>query len=171
MKIRLNNFFFHSILYTGGTTFGKHLVQDLDIENPCVCNEDRKKCKCVRPDAKSEELWLVSRYSTGWKCGLHADWTELNDCLNAELFYYQSNNDPLNRDQGKIQTNQVNRLVQNRRYLYITFLRNPVRRFISEYKHVQRGATWRSSRHLCSGRPPSYDELPPCYNGTNWKGM
>ena len=27
--------------------------------------------------------WLFSRYSTGWKCGLHADYTELTECLAA----------------------------------------------------------------------------------------
>lgn len=27
--------------------------------------------------------WLFSRYSTGWKCGLHADYTELTECLQA----------------------------------------------------------------------------------------
>jgi hypothetical protein len=26
-------------------------------------------------------MWLFSRYSTGWRCGLHADWTELKDCV------------------------------------------------------------------------------------------
>ena len=26
---------------------------------------------------------MFSRYSTGWKCGLHADFTELTECLAA----------------------------------------------------------------------------------------
>lgn len=151
---------------SGGTTFGKHLVQDLDIERPCVCNEDKKKCKCVRPDARSdEELWLFSRHSTGWKCGLHADWTELNDCLNKELTDIQYVD-------GKYYNGAMHEpTTHDRRYLYVSFLREPIRRFISEYKHVQRGATWKSSRHLCSGRPPTYEELPPCYKGPDWRGM
>lgn len=35
---------------------------------------------------------------------------------------------------------------QYHRYYYITFLREPVARYISEFRHVQRGATWRASR-------------------------
>ena len=27
----------------------------------------------------------MSRYSTGWACGLHADWTELKECVNRTL--------------------------------------------------------------------------------------
>ena len=32
-----------------------------------------------------EKNWLFSRYSTGWKCGLHPDWTELVGCVDAYL--------------------------------------------------------------------------------------
>jgi len=31
------------------------------------------------------ESWLFSRFSTGWVCGLHADWTELSSCVDNEL--------------------------------------------------------------------------------------
>ena len=86
---------FLHIQKTGGTTFGKHLVQDIDLEEPCTCesvpkkkkllrkkkvknkkNMYRIKCECLRP-GDSGQTWLFSRYSTGWKCGLHPDWTEL----------------------------------------------------------------------------------------------
>ena len=86
---------FLHIQKTGGTTFGKHLVQDIDLEEPCTCesvpkkkkllrkkkvknkkNMYRIKCECLRP-SDSGQTWLFSRYSTGWKCGLHPDWTEL----------------------------------------------------------------------------------------------
>lgn len=68
---------------TGGTSFGRHLVQDLDLQRPCTCQRKRKRCYCFRPNRN--ENWLFSRYSTGWKCGLHADWTELTNCVNSEL--------------------------------------------------------------------------------------
>ena len=58
-----------------------------------------------------------------------------------------------------------------RRYFYITLLREPVSRFLSEYRHVQRGATWKTSRHLCGGRPPTKSELPPCYVGVDWRNV
>lgn len=74
---------FLHIQKTGGTSFGRHLVRDLDLKRPCTCHRKRKRCYCFRPN--STENWLFSRYSTGWKCGLHADWTELTNCVDAEL--------------------------------------------------------------------------------------
>jgi len=32
-------------------------------------------------------------------------------------------------------------------------------------RHVQRGATWKNSRHFCLGRQATPEELPPCYTG------
>lgn len=74
---------FLHIQKTGGTSFGKHLVKDLDLQRPCTCQRKRKRCYCFRPNRN--ENWLFSRYSTGWKCGLHADWTELTSCVDSEL--------------------------------------------------------------------------------------
>ena len=73
---------------TGGTTFGKHLVQDIDLESPCLCKRRRKskkrkfhhshedfdvkrdkrklKCDCFRPTSKTN--WLFSRYVTKISC-------------------------------------------------------------------------------------------------------
>lgn len=74
---------FLHIQKTGGTSFGKHLVKDLDLQRPCTCQRKRKRCYCFRPNRN--EIWLFSRYSTGWKCGLHADWTELSACVDTEM--------------------------------------------------------------------------------------
>lgn len=57
------------------------------------------------------------------------------------------------------------------RYFYITLLREPISRYLSEFRHVQRGATWRNSRHWCGGRAASDQELPKCYNGVSWRGV
>ena len=65
---------FLHIQKTGGTTFGKHLVEDIDLERPCQCQKRTKNkksrrkfhCDCFRPGSK-ESNWLFSRYSTGWK--------------------------------------------------------------------------------------------------------
>lgn len=71
---------FLHIQKTGGTSFGKHLVNDLNLEKECICHRRKKKrCTCLRPG--TNETWLFSRYTTGWKCGLHADWTELTNCV------------------------------------------------------------------------------------------
>lgn len=132
---------------TGGTKFGKHLVKNLDLKYPCDCVPRRKRCSCKRPN--SEKIWLFSRYSIGWPCGLHADWTELQGCVPNII----------NKREGK---------KRKRKYLYITILREPVSRFVSEFHCYQRGATWKNSLHLCNGRAPTKEELPPCYTGENW---
>uniref|UniRef100_A0A1Y9H201 Heparan-sulfate 6-O-sulfotransferase n=1 Tax=Anopheles dirus TaxID=7168 RepID=A0A1Y9H201_9DIPT len=141
---------FLHIQKTGGTSFGKHLVRDLDLKRPCTCQRKKKRCYCFRPHRN--ENWLFSRYSTGWKCGLHADWTELTGCVDQEL----------DKNEGE---------TAKRRYFYITLLREPIARYLSEFRHVQRGATWKNARHWCLGRHATSDELPPCYNGANWNGV
>ncbi|XP_031786690.1 heparan-sulfate 6-O-sulfotransferase 2 isoform X2 [Nasonia vitripennis] len=138
---------FLHIQKTGGTLFGKHLVRDLDLQRPCSCQRRRKRCFCFRPNRN--ENWLFSRYSTGWKCGLHADWTELTSCVDSEL--------------NKIEGDNV-----KRRYFYITIIRHPVARYLSEFRHVQRGATWKGARHWCGGAQAN---IPQCYPGPNWKGV
>ncbi|NWT39561.1 H6ST2 sulfotransferase, partial [Chroicocephalus maculipennis] len=70
---------FLHIQKTGGTTFGRHLVRNIQLEQPCECRAGQKKCTCYRPNRR--ETWLFSRFSTGWSCGLHADWTELTNCV------------------------------------------------------------------------------------------
>lgn len=53
----------------------------------------------------------------------------------------------------------------------MTLLRDPISRFLSEFKHVQRGATWKTSRHWCDGRLPTSKEIPRCFHGTNWRNV
>ncbi|XP_025033430.1 heparan-sulfate 6-O-sulfotransferase 2 [Python bivittatus] len=55
-------------------------------------------------------------------------------------------------------------------FYYITILRDPVSRYLSEWRHVQRGATWKASLHVCDGRSPTSEELPSCYSGDDWSG-
>merc|ERR1719318_2548735 len=140
---------FLHIQKTGGTTFGKHLVQDIDLARPCLCHRRRNRlnrrklhCDCFRPGIQDRN-WLFSRYSTGWKCGLHPDWTELTSCVDKYLVGLEGG-------------------LVDRRYFYITFLRDPVDRYLSEWRHVQRGATWKTAELRCGNQ--SWSEiLPKCY--------
>lgn len=87
-------------------------MKDLDLETPCECKKGRKRCRCIRPsDSGVNKFWLFSRYSTGWKCGLHADWTELTNCVDNAL-------------------DESEKVVTKRRYFYVTLLREPVGRFL-----------------------------------------
>ncbi|XP_038869887.1 heparan-sulfate 6-O-sulfotransferase 3-B-like [Salvelinus namaycush] len=63
------------------------------------------------------------------------------------------------------------RILGEGNFYYITMLRDPVSRYLSEWKHVQRGATWKTSLHMCDGRSPTQDELPTCYSGDDWLGV
>ena len=132
---------------TGGTTLGRRLVDNIGKiitswfqtihhsileHHSCQKIPKKKRKRCPRPmvynsnrDSIQPELpgtWIFSRYSTGWLCGLHADWTELKDCVAEKM----------NEVYGD----------RKRNFIYITNLRQPVQRFLSEWKHVQRGATW-----------------------------
>lgn len=141
---------------TGGTTLGRRLVDNIE-HHSCQKIPRKKRKRCPRPmvrnsnrDSIQPELpgtWIFSRYSTGWLCGLHADWTELKDCVA----------DKMNEVYG----------ARKRNLVYITNLRQPVQRFLSEWKHVQRGATWRQSSLRCGGS--EHSELnTKCYSGEDW---
>ncbi|CAL9707025.1 unnamed protein product [Knipowitschia caucasica] len=142
---------FLHIQKTGGTTFGRHLVRNIQLERPCECHVGQKKCSCYRPGKK--ETWLFSRFSTGWSCGLHADWTELTNCVPSRMG-----------------SQEPPKSLPRHSYHYITILRDPVSRYLSEWRHVQRGATWKASLHVCDGRSPTLSELPSCYSGDDWSG-
>uniref|UniRef100_A0A8C5E679 Heparan-sulfate 6-O-sulfotransferase n=1 Tax=Gouania willdenowi TaxID=441366 RepID=A0A8C5E679_GOUWI len=113
---------------------------NIQLERPCECHAGQKKCTCLRPGKK--ETWLFSRFSTGWSCGLHADWTELTSCV------------PTRMDSQEVAKN----------------LPRPLVPLLSEWRHVQRGATWKASLHVCEGRSPTLSELPNCYPGDDWSG-
>jgi hypothetical protein len=138
---------FLHIQKTGGTEFGRHLLF-LDVGRPCRLNNPNKilpkRSKCYRPGRRgteNKETWLFSRFSSGWPCGVHADWTELHECVQETL----------DKKEGP----------KEREFFYVTMLREPVARFISEYAHVQRGATWATTHH-CNNRKWN---IPECYPG------
>ncbi|XP_044767742.1 heparan-sulfate 6-O-sulfotransferase 2 isoform X1 [Neomonachus schauinslandi] len=182
---------FLHIQKTGGTTFGRHLVRNIQLEQPCECRVGQKKCTCHRPGKR--ETWLFSRFSTGWSCGLHADWTELTSCVPAVVDGKRDARlrpsrwrifqilDAASKDRrGSPNTNPGanspsstkarNASKSGKNFHYITILRDPVSRYLSEWRHVQRGATWKASLHVCDGRPPTSEELPSCYTGDDWSG-
>ncbi|XP_054978590.1 heparan-sulfate 6-O-sulfotransferase 2 isoform X2 [Sorex araneus] len=171
---------FLHIQKTGGTTFGRHLVRNIQLEQPCECRVGQKKCTCHRPGKR--ETWLFSRFSTGWSCGLHADWTELTSCVptvvdgkrdarlrpSSKDRRGSSNTNPAANSPSSTKTRNTSKSGKN--FHYITILRDPVSRYLSEWRHVQRGATWKASLHVCDGRPPTSEELPSCYTGDDWSG-
>lgn len=144
---------------TGGTTLGRRFVDDI-VHLKCKKVRGKKRSYCPRPLAINSDrtiapshsgTWIFSRYSTGWVCGLHADWTELNACVAGKM----------DEIAGK----------KKRNFIYITNLRNATMRFLSEWKHVQRGATWGSSTLRCGGKEHT-DIWDRCFpNQTDWTGV
>ena len=50
------------------------------------------------------------------------------------------------------------------------YLREPTARYLSEFRHVQRGATWKSATLMCGGR--AWAELMPrCYTDEDWSDV
>lgn len=66
--------------------------------------------------------------------------------------------------------NQSN-IVISSRYHYVSILRDPVSRYLSEWKHVRRGATWKTARLYCNGRQATLREVPFCYDSETWQGV
>ncbi|XP_046542265.1 heparan-sulfate 6-O-sulfotransferase 1-A-like [Haliotis rubra] len=67
--------------------------------------------------------------------------------------------------------NKKEKMKRRRRYLYVTILRNPVKRFLSEWLHVRRGATWKTAKLACNNRSATLEEVPFCYDTVDWKNV
>ena len=141
-------FSFIHVQKTGGTTMERHFVFNLKNGN-CVCEKTKKpSCMCYR-SSKLSKIWLVCRYiRPRWPCGLHPDLASLKRC--TPNFIADVNKDNI---QG--------------RFFYGTLLRDPVTRFLSEFRHRQRGASWEGSAVLCKGKVFE-KQNPVCYDGEIW---
>lgn len=124
-------FAFIHIQKTGGTTMEKHLIFNLKNSN-CFCDRTHKQsCRCYEDSIKNE--WLVCRYiKPGWPCGVHPDYATLKSCTPKFIH---------SRNHGNKQN-----------YFYGTTLRDPVFRFLSEFRHVQRGGSWEKASSMCRGK-------------------
>ena len=81
---------FLHIQKTAGSEFDRAIGRQLSFNNKssCTCpsSQIRRskilwKCNCI----KNGESWLISRFSTGWLCGVHADWTTYHRCLAKKI--------------------------------------------------------------------------------------
>lgn len=135
----------------GGTVFNSHLINDLVLEFPCQCEQAEVLMNPCHCKTKSGNIWLFSWFTVGWPCGLHADWTMLHECVDEAM----------NKLEGK---------VRNRRYLYITLLRDPISRYVSEWKHQRSGEHWEDAKLRCDGKRVSLFEIRPCFRET-WLGV
>ena len=146
---------------TGGSSFLRNLVtlergkEPLCSQSVVIRKGKKERAFCPRHRgteynaAKDEyDPWLISEKTLGWHCGLHPFYSEYKSCIALEK----------NRAQA------VRKFDPTCKFHFTTMLRHPVLRYISEYLHVQRGATF-SYRHTCDGREVKDYEMPPCYPG------
>lgn len=146
---------FVHIQKTGGSQFSRHLVTlkkhglplCTDSVRDAPTRKDYSECPRSWDSQERTDPWLVCGKTVGWACGLHAFYTEFKSCLKP----------------GSAKA-AVHGMDPQRDFHYITLLRHPVLRYISEYLHVQRGARW-SNRHECGGQEVTDAEMPPCYPG------
>ncbi|XP_059138998.1 heparan-sulfate 6-O-sulfotransferase 3-like [Physella acuta] len=136
---------FLHIQKTGGMHLRRLLVSWIQDVPECRCSG---LCVC---QTGNNVTWLAAWFIRGFTCGLHADWTELTECVDTWL-------------------RSVEPQRSHRNYHYITYLRDPVNRFISEWMHVRRGAYW-PKEYLCNGRNATPSELPRCAGGGPWRDV
>ena len=72
---------------TSGKTFNAHLVTDMRVpkrlECHCMTLEKPHGCKCMNSE---DYIWLFSRLTTAWPCGVHPSWSDLShECLNRAM--------------------------------------------------------------------------------------
>lgn len=116
---------------TGGSQFSR-LLLSLDVPFPCrhlsgrlfepnfkVFGPGSFRCRGKSAGKRLEDDFLLSRYSIGWPCGVHASFHRLVQCVPQKL--------------------------KRRKLLYISNLRHPVERVVSEYFHGIEG--WADNLH------------------------
>ena len=104
----------------------------------------------------TDETWLISEKTTGWMCGVHALYVDFIRCLrNVNL---------VNKFNRVAKVKKYYPLVSpNRTFHYITLLRHPVLRYLSEYLQTTRGACWPMHDRVCDGKVvASKQRLPFC---------
>ena len=153
----MNTFFkidfkvFVHIQKTGGTEFdiniAKYLLSydeesgnwkqacELSANKTAEQNTIYKKFYCYRIKTKRFfknywfNNWYFSRQTFSWYCGVHADYTTLKSCLTKVKKEYKF----------------LDKVV------FITILRDPIKRYISEWNHIRVGTlAWNMSNNICN---------------------
>ena len=115
--------FFH-MQKTGGTTFNTFLVTSLETSAPCICGNPPEEGACRCRDHEGF-TWLFSRFTMSSACGVHPPLVDLRNCAGRYLTAAEGYDTK-----------------SSRRFLYLTVLRHPVKRYFSEWQHVKKNGQW-----------------------------
>lgn len=142
---------------TAGTAFENHLLNHLEFkrgkkwEPACLTNTKQKRKVCNF--ALYKKPLIRDRYTCKY-CDIHADYTELHNCVMQD-FKYRISYNPIIKMSG----NDIG--IPH----FITFLREPIQRYISEFEHLKRGAIWDKSVRSCL-KQTIYSNK--CFTGKSW---
>lgn len=103
---------------------------------------------------RTGETWFISEKTTGWMCGVHALYVDFVHCLRNVTEYNKK---------AKLKNNYPF-VSTNRTFHYVTLLRHPVLRYLSEYLHTTRGACWPVHNRVCNGEIVKIKQPPLCAN-------
>ena len=106
-----------------------------------ACRFHNKRYQCLKTSHRYSFYW--DRY-TMRNCDIHAPFSELSTCVSTKISFFRGNAH------------------------FITFIRNPVNRYISEFHHVQRGATWYKAIRKCNEQLIHKNK---CYQKSDWKNV
>ncbi|XP_046377922.2 heparan-sulfate 6-O-sulfotransferase 2-like [Haliotis rufescens] len=128
---------------TGTQVLVYYITHNSDIKPRCRFFK-AKGFMCV---SATNSTWLLGESKKGSNCGSNSDWTELTECIEARF----------GENEGKTAPSS---------YRYITLLRDPVQRFISEFLRTKKIVKI-ADVNSCHGRLPSQLELPDCFDGAS----
>ena len=134
---------------TGGTTFEKHLVNDIDLESPCLCRRKPKKHRKkhnhqrkIKNGQHIERRSLMAmtesenqRIKRKMKCecfrpnGKMSNWLFSRYNIGWKCGLHPDWTELTECVDDKL--NSIDNTIMRRRYFYITMLRDPVRRYLS----------------------------------------
>ena len=119
----------------------RYLLVNINSKWTPACKFERRRYICMKQRRHHSFYW--DRYLIS-SCDIHASFSELENCVEQKAHALNGNTH------------------------FITFLRNPQNRYISEFHHVKRGATWFKAIRACNEQPIYKNK---CYKNTDWKNV
>ena len=122
---------FLHIQKTSGTFWIRNMIKYLLINLKKwkeICFRVSDDFECEFENAISQHSAVLWQLNELFGCDIHANYVELLKCVQKDSH-------------------------QRRKFHFVTILRNPQERYISEFEHVKRGATWSNSIKQCLEEP------------------
>ncbi|XP_065324263.1 heparan-sulfate 6-O-sulfotransferase 2-like [Gordionus sp. m RMFG-2023] len=170
---------------TGGTRFEYVLTHDVIGAPRCHCKRIVKlvhRCNCPR-DVKAHsndsfQTWLFSRFNYNSKlCGVHPPFIWVRRCLPIWIKYLELHQNYKDKWKSYIKSNAIEikdgrisgpgidyntmRKTNLERTYFISLVRDPIARYVSEFMHIRRNQDWHKSYIVC------HDEIiqqPDCFS-------